>query len=67
VLSLYRGRPGEPALLRLAPGAEAAVRARLNRATRRALRRSGRMRVRVRVALPGGGTRTLRVVLVARR
>jgi len=25
------------------------------------------MRVRVRVALPGGGTRTLRVVLVARR
>ena len=54
------------ATLRLRPGAEAALRARLNRATRRALRRDGRMRVRLRVALPDGGTRTLRVVLVAR-
>lgn len=53
--------------MRLRPGAEAAVRARLNRATRRMLRRSGRMRVRLRVALPGGQTRTLRVVLMARR
>ena len=53
------------ATFQLQPGTERPIRARLNRATRRALRRRGRIRVRLQVALPGGRTRTLPAVLVA--
>jgi hypothetical protein len=50
---------------RLDPGRKTVLRARLNRATRRMLRRRGRIGVRLQVALPGGGSRTLPVTLAS--
>jgi hypothetical protein len=54
------------ATFRMGPGTETLLRARLNRATRRVLLRRGRIGARLQVALPGGRTRTLSVVLLAR-
>ena len=51
--------------LRVSPGHRRAVRARLTRSARRLLTRRGRLRVRVRLTLAPGRTRTTSVTLVA--